>query len=385
MHKIIITGYPYSFPYYFKVFEYAKNKNDFIFILPKFWQAKDGKVRVELKKRDDFKTYGLKTFSYGGRSLFKGLFKGWMPGIFFTLLHAKLKYRSKVLYSCSEPNLLTTLYNGFLAGVFGFKHIIFTWQNVPSEERMVGTKLAFSNFLVRLNLALADGVICGNRKAEEIISKLKPKNSKLKTMICPLSGVDMDRFRPETGTVIESKTVLFYGALEKRKGLEFLVRAFSKLSIVDARLVLIGTGPEKEKLKNLAEELGIKTKVIFRDWMKNEDLPEILQNSAVFVYPSVPSGGWEEQFGYAMVEASASGVPVVATKTGSIEEVVKNGETGILVFPGQVEELKDSLENLLTNDELREKMGRQGRDFVVTNFSHPVIADKISHFLNQFL
>ncbi|TSC74735.1 MAG: glycosyl transferase family protein [Parcubacteria group bacterium Gr01-1014_44] len=382
MPKIIITGYPYSFPYYFKVFEYVKNKDDFVFVLPSLWQAKEGKIKIKLAKRPDFKIYGLKTVSWGGKSLFAALFKGWMPGLLLLLPYFRIKFHSRVLYSCSEPNLLTTLYNGFLAKVFGFKHVIFTWQNVEPEARMTGIKLALSNFLVRLNLVLTDGVICGNKKAEEIINKLKPKDSKLKTIVCPLSGVDVDRFHPGTA---KDKTILFYGVLEERKGVEFLIQAFSKISVEDATLMIIGTGPEKEKLENLVGELGIKTRVSFRDWMPNEALPEILRNSAVFVYPSIPWGGWEEQFGYAMAEAGASGVPVVATKTGSINEVVKNGETGILVDSGHVEQLRNALEKLLADEPLREKMGLAGRDFVVNNFSHLVVADKIFHFLNQFI
>src|SRR3989344_8372396 len=135
-HKIIITGYPYSFPYYFKVFKYVKNKEDLVFILPSFWQAKEGKIKIKLAKRPGLKIYGLKVVSWGGKSLFPALLKGWMPGLLLLLPYFRIKFRSRVLYSCSEPNLLTTLYNGLLAKFFGLKHIIFTWQNVKPEARM---------------------------------------------------------------------------------------------------------------------------------------------------------------------------------------------------------------------------------------------------------
>ena len=119
-NSIIITGFPYAYPYYFRVFEYAQNKGDLIFILPKHWEAKSGKVRIDLKKRDDFKIFGLSAWSYGGKSLLGGLFKGWMPPICLILPYICLKYGSRVLYSCLEPNLLTTLYNGFWAKLFGY-------------------------------------------------------------------------------------------------------------------------------------------------------------------------------------------------------------------------------------------------------------------------
>jgi L-malate glycosyltransferase len=385
---IIVTGYPYAYPYYFKVFEYLKNKEDYIFILPKYWEAKKGKVKIDLHGKPGFKIYGAKAISYGGRSLFSGLFKGWMPQIALKLAVFRLKLAPGVLYSCSEPNLFATLYNGIFAKIFGYKHILFTWQNVAPEERMSGLKLRLSNFLVRLNLAFSDGVICGNQKAAEIIKRFAAHRSQFKVLVCPLAGVDIEKFKVvdrEPGTTShEPKTILFYGALEERKGVNILIQAFSKITNPDSRLVIIGTGPEKEKLINLAGELGINDRIIFHDWMKNEELPAILAKSEIFVYPSLPKGGWEEQFGYAMGEASACEVPVVASRTGSIDEVVKDGETGILVEPANVDELSLALIKLLNDNELRRKMGRKGREYISNNFSHEIVADKINNFLNEF-
>src|SRR3990167_1696802 len=103
---IVITGYPYAYPYYFKAFEYAENKDDLIFILPKHWEAKGGKVKIDLASRNDFKIYGLSACSYGRMSLLGGLFKGWMPSICLILPYLRLKYDPRVLYSCLLPNYL---------------------------------------------------------------------------------------------------------------------------------------------------------------------------------------------------------------------------------------------------------------------------------------
>ncbi len=384
LSKIIITGHPYAFPYYFKVFEFLKNKDEYIFVLPDHWEAKNGKVKIDLKKRPGFEMLGSRVVSYGGRSMLAGLFKGWMPAMVLILARMRFKYGPGVLYSCSEPNLLTTLYNGLFTRLFGHKHVVFTWQNVYPEKRMSGLKLKLSNALVRSNLALADGVICGNSKAEEIVRNFNPE---IKTLVCPLSGVDVDKFNPNlhsSGTRTNEKTILFYGALEERKGVGILLDAVHRLSDLDFKLIIIGAGPEEKKLKSKTESLKLGSKVIFKDWMKNDELPKVLNGASVFVYPSMPSGGWEEQFGYAMGEASASEVPVVATKTGSINEVVKDGETGILVKAGDAEELKNALLKLLTDDELRKKMGQAGREYIIRNFSHNVVAEKISIFLSSF-
>lgn len=396
MGKIIITGYPYAYPYYFEVFEYVQNKNEFVFVLPKIWKAKAGKVNIKLEAKAEFKTYRLKTISFGGRG-WRGWLKGGLPGLIFMLPYLKLRYKSRVLYSCLEPNLLTTFFNGIMAKLCGLKHVLFTWQNVPSEQRMHGTKLRLSNALVRLNLRLADGVICGNQKAERIIIKLfvnrRTKAHHLKTMVCPLSGVDTNKFRSDPNLAVgwkkrlgleNSKMILFYGALEKRKGLDSLLLAFRTLNngqLPMAKLVMVGTGPEQKSLKQQVQNLNLQNQIIFLDWMPNSELPALLNAADIFVCPSIPVGGWEEQFGYAMAEASAGGVPVVATKTGSIEEVVRSGQSGILVEPDNPLQLAEALSRLLSNEALAKQMGQFGRQYVVNNFSHQVVSQKITQFL----
>ncbi|MBI4160656.1 MAG: glycosyltransferase family 4 protein [Candidatus Yanofskybacteria bacterium] len=390
--KIIITGHPYAFPYYFEVFEYAENRGDLIFVLPKLWVAKKGKVKTRLESRNGFTQYGLGAASFGGRGV-AGLFKGWLPGLIFLLPYLRLKHGSKVLYSCSEPNLLTTLCNGLLAKFCGMKYVFFTWQNVPPERYMSGPKLIIYTALVRFNLRLADGVICGNRKAERIILKLKPKRHHFKTIICPVSGVDTQRFRPgiksdwriKLGIGGGEKSILFYGALDKRKGVDILIEAMKILianhQTLNTKLIIVGTGPEQENLKLQTTNYKLQTRVTFLDWMSNNQLPALLNAADIFVYPSVPSGGWEEQFGYAMAEASACGVPVVATRTGSIDEVVVDGRGGFLIEPNDPGQLAEATSKILSNDDLRKRMGEFGRRHVVESFGHKLVVLKIESFL----
>ena len=395
MNMIIITGHPYGFRYYFRVFEYLENKNDVVFVLPKLWLAKSGKIKIKLEHKSGFTIYGLGAASYGGHGI-GGLFKGWLPGLIFLLPYFKIKYKSKILYSCSEPNLLTTLCNGLMAKLCGTKYIFFTWQNVEPQKYMSGLKLKIYMALARLNLRLANGVICGNQKAQKIVNQLQTTNYKLPTIVCPLSGVDTDKFRPgvpsnwrdKLNVKPEEKLILFYGALDKRKGLNVLIDAFNLLNAkrftLNASLVIVGTGPELEKLRLRVTGYGLQDQVKFLDWLPNDELPALLNVVDVFVYPSVPSGGWEEQFGYAIAEASACAVPVVVTRTGSVDEVVVDGKSGILVEPNNPDQLADALAKLLSDDNLRKQMGGGGREYVVKHFDHKVIADRIGTFLHSF-
>jgi glycosyltransferase involved in cell wall biosynthesis len=388
---IIITGFPYAYPYYFRVFDYLSDKSRFIFILPKLWLAKEGKVKIEIGPRRDVFLWTGKVLSFGGKTLLRGIFKGFMPILPLYIIRARFGYMTRTMYSCSEPNLLTTLYNGLFVKIFGMKHVLFTWQNVEPEKRLKGIKLRLSNYLVKLNLFLSDGIICGNQKAAQIIRKFIIHNSKFKILVCPLSGIDIEKFKPEykgawkSKLGIKDKIVLFYGALEKRKGLDTLLCAFNIYvsKYQDAKLIIIGTGPEKEKLHFLSDELDIKDKIIFYDWMKNDELPQVLNSADVFVYPSIRSGGWEEQFGYAMAEASACAVPVISTISGSIDEVIVNNSTGILVEPGKEKDLASALEKILSDEQLARQMGVNGREYIVSHFSNKIIAQKIEEFISS--
>src|SRR3989344_1652124 len=312
--KLIVTGHPYAFPHYLKVFSYAPSEN-FIFALPRVWKSK---TTLQLEKRSGMTLYRLHALSYGKQSFFGGLWKGWLPALELLLPYLKFKQGARVLYSCSEPNLLTTLSNGLAAKLWGLRYVIFTWQNVAPKQRLSGWKLRWSN------------------------------------------------------------------ALDKRKALNVLLSAFKNLSN-SSKLVIVGKGPERANLEKQVVDLELAQRVSFIDWLPNDQLPALLNAADIFVYPSVPAGGWEEQFGYAMAEASASGLPVVATQTGSIAEVVLPEKTGILVEPNNANALRSALERLLGDPALRHAMGRAGRDFISSNFSHKKVSEKLYIFLNNFI
>ncbi len=311
-----------------------------------------------------------------------------MPGLAGLLPWVRIRYHSRVLYLCSEPHLIATLISATIARLCAMRIVLFTWQNVRPDVRMRGCKLWLSNMLVRCNLGLAHGIICGNRKAEAIVHDFVPH---MPTVVCPLAGVDTKRFMPDGPNQREllvsaagTKLILFAGALDERKGLDTLIRAIARLEQRDAKLVIVGTGPFRANLEKLAYELGITDRVIFRDWVRNEDLPQIMHSANVFAYPSVPRGGWEEQFGYAMAEASACGVPVVATRTGSIDEVVIHERTGLLVEPNNSEALARALDSILQDTEYAHQLGNAGRAYVAEHFSHQAIAHRIERFLASF-
>ena len=131
------------------------------------------------------------------------------------------------------------------------------------------------------------------------------------------------------------------------------------------------------------ESLKLTDHISFISWANAEDLKKILSATDVFVYPSLSYGGWEEQFGYSMAEASLMGLPIISTKSGSISEVVIDGETGIIVEPDQSDELNKAMIRLAQDGELRTRLGQNGRNYIKNNYSYQVVANKFYNFFKS--
>ena len=126
----------------------------------------------------------------------------------------------------------------------------------------------------------------------------------------------------------------------------------------------------------------LKEYVTFMPWLDSAGLRELLSVSDIFLYPSISYGGWEEQFGYSMAEASLMELPVIATRSGSIEDIILDGKTGLLVEPNNVEHLYNAMVRLAENQDLRKELGANGRKFISENYSYKVVADKFYNFFN---
>jgi glycosyltransferase involved in cell wall biosynthesis len=132
----------------------------------------------------------------------------------------------------------------------------------------------------------------------------------------------------------------------------------------DIRIQIIGSGRDDNWLRRKASDLNLDAYVSFRGVIPHEELPAALRELDIFVMPSE----CEEGFGVAALEASSTGLPVVATRVGGVPEVVMDNKTGFLVERENVKELAEALERLIVDPDLREKMGRAGRAYVEDNY-----------------
>ena len=378
MRRILIVGYPYIRENYFKTFDSYPKVDSIFFVLPKIWKAKKGKLNFIPPVRKNVYTTNA-YFYHSDYSFFGGVLKGWMPS--FPSILIKLRKKIDIVYSPSEPILLTTLYQAFWSKLLGKKHVIFTWENVAYESKFHGLNLLLKKIILRLNLSFSDGVICGNRKSQDLFKKYTHKP----TAIIPLSGVDTNFYVRDEELARDKFVYTFAGAVGYRKGIHLVVEALRTISkeVPNAHLNIVGTGEYEEKLKQLVASHNLQDHITFTSWADKDGLKKILSLTDVFLYPSLSFGGWEEQFGYSMAEASLMGLPIVATKSGSIDEVVIDGETGILVAPDKSEELSLAMLKLARDSELRKRLGENGRKYIVDNFAYSVVANKFYNFFEQ--
>ncbi len=169
------------------------------------------------------------------------------------------------------------------------------------------------------------------------------------------------------------KVVLFVGRLEEVKGVEYLIDA---MQFVDARLVVVGSGSLEHSLKQRAEVYG--DKIEFIGAKTHAQLKEIYASADVFVMSSVTtSKGAKEGFGLVMLEAMASGIPVVAFASGGITQLIKHEENGLLCEERDIETLALNINRVLNEDELRSRLILNG-NVTVKEYDYREIAKKYS-------
>ena len=182
-------------------------------------------------------------------------------------------------------------------------------------------------------------------------------------------GIDRSRFAPGGRSIVERiRRVLFVGRLVEKKGCEYLIRAFAKVQafVPDAQLVIVGDGPLRQTLENLAGKLGIQAD--FRGVLSNDEIVKELRSARVFCLPSVTAeNGDAEGLPIVLLEAQASGVPVVSSARGGTEGI-SNGVTGNVFPERDVDKLRIHLVDVLTDDKVALSMAEAGPPFVTKKF-----------------
>ncbi len=213
----------------------------------------------------------------------------------------------------------------------------------------------------------SDGIVVSTEEEKhDVISLYNAPSHKVEVIpagvnLDMFSPVDQDCARRELG-IQEENIILYVGRIEPLKGIDILLRAVPLLECAnDLRVLVVGGNPsgdtEMERLKTIAEELGIRDSVTFTGPVPQDRLPTYYSAADIFVLPS-----HAESFGLAALEAMACGTPVVVSRVGGLKTFVDNAETGYLVPWRCPEAFAQRLDMLLANPDLGRAMGNAARE-----------------------
>jgi len=326
---------------------------------------------------------GLKRFEridgvpvYRLRTLGSGTFASlsFMLSSFHFLMKNRRKYQIIHAHLASSPAITATI-----AGKLLRKKIVVKFGGAGKTGDI---QTSHRTFLGRIKLKFlmkyVDIFICPSEEMkEELINYGFAKGKVVKIP----NGVDIALFHPVNDLQKEnlkrrfnfpSLPILVYaGRLERGKGLAMLLMAWQRVVKVGKQsyLVVLGGGSEKDSLTDLAKQLQIIESVKFTGEVGNVN--EYLQTGDCFVLPSSAEG-----LPNALLEAMATGLPVVATKIGGVEEVIENKKNGFLFEPGSVDQLAKGILTLLSQSELAHKLGQQARRTIEENYTIDIVSEK---------
>lgn len=288
-----------------------------------------------------------------------------------------------------RPQILNTHYAsgyGSTACFSGFgPNLLSVWGSDVYEFPYQGW---LKNRLVRLNLRRATAVASTSEAMAGQVRRLVPACNDI--TITPF-GVDVARFAPDPSKRDAGQlTIGLVKTLAPNYGVDLLIRAFAEL-LLDllpnerpdftphrCRLVIVGDGPQRAELEALAQQIGVADRVRFVGPVPHSEVPGWLNQFDLFVAPSR-----FESFGAAVVEASACGLAVVASDAGGLPEVVRHGETGLIVPRDDVAALRLAMLQLLRSPSMRDRMGQSGRDLVLRQFEWSHCVDLMERCYEQ--
>lgn len=235
--------------------------------------------------------------------------------------------------------------------------------------------------LGRFTLQMLDGVQIASKKARiKVYEKLVHKDSVPSDVVYPI-GVDPELFSHGDAadspffSDTDSFVVGYCGRIVERKGLSDLVRSIEDIQGEIERgvvLSLLGDGDNREMIERLGENLGVDIQM--HSTVPHSEVADFMRTLDVFALPSRITENWVEHDAHSAVEAMACGIPVVGSTSGVIPEIIDN--IGITFEAGNVQDLSNSLYEVLSSEIIRDEMGRTGVESVHANYNHDQIASE---------
>jgi L-malate glycosyltransferase len=277
-------------------------------------------------------------------------------------------FAMKLIRELKKENKKYDLSHSFFTTPCGFISMLLKWQyRIPYVVSLRGSDVPgysdrfpffyfFLKPLFKLIWKQSDSVVAASAGLKDLALKTN-LGQKIEIVA---NGINIDDFKPDLQKRPAEKFIITPGAsrVTKRKGLEYLIQAIQKLAPKYPNLFLkiAGEGDEKENLERMVKNLGLEEKIEFLGRIAREETAPYYQEASIFVLPSLNEG-----MSNAMLEALATGLPLVATDTGGTKELVEDGENGFIIKMKDSDDIAEKIEKLFNDGGLRERMGAASR------------------------
>lgn len=229
-------------------------------------------------------------------------------------------------------------------------------SDVPGFNKRFGLQYVFLTPIIKQVWKQAGAVVANSEGLKELALKSSPDQE----ISVIYNGIDISEFSPDLNEDNNNgeMRVVCVSRLIERKGIRFLIEAIEKLKDRDVKLILVGEGNQEEELKKLAVDSRISDWVEFKGYMDHDSIADLYRTSDVFVLPSLNEG-----MSNALLEAMASGLPVIVTDTGGTAELV--GGNGFIIEKGSADSIVNALENFMGDRDSMLQMGKRSREIVL--------------------
>ena len=326
---------------------------ELLVLVPPSWKDERGEIKLERAYVNGYRLESV-PIAFNGNfhvHFYRGL-AHWIRG-----------FKPDIVHIDEEPYNLSCWQALVHARRVGAKSLFFSWQNIQREYPPPfkwGEKWVLHH---------VDHAIAGTQSAADV---WKAKGYQGEISVIAQFGVDTELFHPVENQPEHPFTIGAVARLVPEKGLDVLIRACAALES-DWRLRVVGGGPERVTLEELAHKWGVADRIEFVGQVPSALMPELMPTFDVLVVPSLTRPNWKEQFGpRATIEAMACGVAVIGSDSGAIPDVI--GDAGMIVPEGDVKALTSALNWLRAEPELRKRYARMGRERVLSRYTHAQVA-----------
>ena len=305
------------------------------------------------------------------------LWPRWLP-LIWALLRVIVQERPKALIAAQVLPVGTAIF--FISGIFRIPYIVSTHGmdvTLPLHDER-------KKKLCRKIFSHAKTIITVSRYTAKKIQEYDVRQSKIQ-FVYPCPAIIPQEFSIPFPSSSKESIILTVGRLVKRKGHEYAIDALAGLKERDRPIyyVVVGDGPYKEDLIRYAKERGIADRVLFTGSLADEAVKQWYKKCDIFIMTPCEINGDVEGFGIVYLEAHAFGKPVIASRSGGVEDAVIHEKTGLIVEPQDPSEIREAIRRLSSDPDFAKKLGEQGRQRVEQEFRWNVQAEKLTHIINS--